>query len=99
MYEIGTLQDTPISTDRIARATAEDVQLKNLLRVLREKKGIPIQMRFKINQAAYSVQQGVFLCNGKTVMSIKLRDQILRELHTSHFGVVKMKALARSMYW
>jgi len=56
-------------------------------------------MRFNINQAAFSVQQGVLLCNGKTVIPTKLRDQILRELHTNHFGVVKMKALARSMYW
>ncbi|XP_024893068.1 uncharacterized protein K02A2.6-like, partial [Temnothorax curvispinosus] len=99
IYEIGMLHEMPVSADKIACATEKDVQLKSLLTAIREKKEIPVQMRFNINQAAYSVQQGVLLCNGKIVIPSKLRDRILRELHKNHFGVVKMKALARSLYW
>ncbi|XP_024890648.1 uncharacterized protein K02A2.6-like, partial [Temnothorax curvispinosus] len=99
IYEIGMLHEMPVSADKIACATEKDVQLKSLLTAIREKKEIPVQMRFNINQAAYSVQQGVLLCNRKIVIPSQLRDRILRELHKNHFGVVKMKALARSLYW
>lgn len=39
------------------------------------------------------------MCNGKIVISNQLRERILRELDKNHLGAVKMKALARSMYW
>jgi len=43
----------PAFADKIT-STAEDVQLKNLL--IARKKKIPVQIRFNINQAIYSVQ-------------------------------------------
>lgn len=44
IYEIGHLHDIPVSSNEVAFATRKDVQLKDLLTAIREKKEIPIQM-------------------------------------------------------
>lgn len=99
VYEIGIVQSLPVSVGKLARATANDVQLSNILKALHEKKEIPVQLRFNINQSAFSIQQGVLLCNGKAIIPNQLRERFLLELHKSHFGVVRMKALARNAFW
>ena len=37
--------------------------------------------------------------NSQGVIPITLRNKILQELHVGHFGVIKMKNLARSYCW
>lgn len=91
----------PVSVDQIARvryATALDTQLQNILNAIRKKKDVPAKLRFNVNQAAFNIQKEVLLCNGKIVV-ISLRKRFLCDLHKCHFGVAKMKALARSLYW
>ena len=46
-----------------------------------------------------TVHQGCILWGIRVVISNKLQDRVLEELHDSHLGVVKMKALARSYVW
>ncbi|XP_011883552.1 PREDICTED: uncharacterized protein K02A2.6-like [Vollenhovia emeryi] len=99
IYELEILQNMPISVDRLARATSEDTQLREILNALRNKQNIPAKLRFNINQAAFSIQQDILLCNGKIVIPNSMREQLLQELHKNHFGIVKMKALARNLYW
>ncbi|XP_039306745.1 uncharacterized protein K02A2.6-like [Solenopsis invicta] len=99
VYELEIMHSIPITTEQLAQATVKDAQLQNIIKALREKKEIPAKSRFKINQAAFSIQREVLLCNEKVVIPTVLRTRILRDLYRSHFGVVKMKALARSLYW
>jgi hypothetical protein len=99
VYELEIVESIPITTEKLAQATIKDTQLQNIIKALREKKEIPAKSRFNINQAAFSIQREVLLCNEKVVIPTVLRTRILRDLHKSHFGVVKMKALARSLYW
>lgn len=99
VYEIEILQSMPVSTNQLTHATATDTQLQNILSALRKKKkNVSAKLRFNVNQAAFSIQQEILLCNGKIVIPESLRKRFLRDLHKSHFGVVKMKALARSLY-
>ncbi len=35
----------------------------------------------------------------RVVVPLKLRSQVLEELHVGHLGVVKIKSLARSFVW
>lgn len=46
-----------------------------------------------------SFENGVLLRGHKVVLPEVLRSKILDELHTSHLGIVKTKALARSKFW
>ncbi|XP_047533388.1 uncharacterized protein K02A2.6-like [Vanessa atalanta] len=46
-----------------------------------------------------SFEKGILLRGHKVVIPTSLRDTICKELHSSHFGVVKMKAEARKRFW
>lgn len=48
----------------------------------------------------YSVHQGIVMRGNRVVIPEALQQPILEELHYTHIGVVKMKAIARSLcYW
>jgi len=99
VYEVEIVQNMPISTEQLAQATAKDSQIQEIIKALRGKKEIPAKLRFNVNQAAFSIQQEILLCNGKVVIPTSLRIRFLRDLHRSHFGAAKMKALARGLFW
>ena len=46
-----------------------------------------------------SIHQGCVLWGSRVVIPSKLQARILTELHDSHFGIVKIKALASSYVW
>lgn len=46
-----------------------------------------------------TVESGCILWGYRTIVPTKLRKQILLDLHRSHMGIVKTKALARSYVW
>lgn len=46
-----------------------------------------------------SVESGCVLWGYRTIIPTKLRKQILQDLHRSHLGIVKNKAIARSYLW
>jgi hypothetical protein len=45
------------------------------------------------------IKQGMLLWGHKLVIALKFREVLLMELHSSHLVTVKMKAIARSMWW
>lgn len=99
IYKIGLIQDIPVSTEQLVFATTQDIQLAAIVKALHEKREVLTKLRFNINQAAFSLQSGILLCNGKVVIPKTLRTRVLRDLHTSHFSVAKMKSQARSLFW
>lgn len=99
IYEITVLQNMPISIDALIQTMNKDIQLKEILFALGDKKEVPAKLRFNINQVAFSIREGILFCNGKVVIPRLLRNRLLQELHRSHFGAAKMKALARTLYW
>ena len=46
-----------------------------------------------------TVHCGVLMLGHRVVIPVKLRNQVLTELHEGHVGIVKMKSLARSYIW
>ena len=46
-----------------------------------------------------TVHQGCILWGMRVVIPSKLQERVLDQLHDSHLGIVKMKALARSYVW
>lgn len=47
----------------------------------------------------FSVERGCLMRGHKVVVPTALRDTVCNELHSSHFGIVKMKAEARKHVW
>lgn len=46
-----------------------------------------------------SLEKGILMLGHKVVIPQKLHEYVLSELHSVHFGIVKMKATARSYVW
>lgn len=54
---------------------------------------------FREKSSELSVEYGCILWGYCAVIPQKLRARILENLHSSHLGIVKTKALARSYIW
>ena len=54
---------------------------------------------YKSRQNEITVEQGCLMWGHRIIIPETLKEHILKELHSSHFGVVRMKAMARSFVW
>lgn len=58
-----------------------------------------LKQYYKVRENLY-VNEGLFFFNNKLVVPKSLRQEMLKLIHESHFGVVKCKARAREiLYW
>ncbi|XP_029155330.1 uncharacterized protein K02A2.6-like [Nylanderia fulva] len=99
IFQMETINTLPITAAQIAEKTIKDRELKELLQALQT--GIQINKikRFNVEQLEFSLQNGVIMWGHKVIIPKVLRTKILQELHSGHFGVVKMKSLARGYCW
>ncbi|XP_043264008.1 uncharacterized protein LOC122404149 [Colletes gigas] len=58
-----------------------------------------IEKKYYTKRDEYSVEKGCLLWGYRIVVPVSVREKVLRELHASHFGIVKMKMVARSYVW
>ncbi|XP_024885583.1 uncharacterized protein K02A2.6-like [Temnothorax curvispinosus] len=95
-----TFETLPITAEQVAKCTLQDRELSKLLNFLESGKGY-----FKNNKydtvplEEFTLLHGVIFRNHRVVVPFQLRKQILRELHEGHFGIVRMKHLARGYVW
>ena len=54
---------------------------------------------FHTRRCELSVERGCVLWGTRVVLPVKQRRTVLKELHSGHQGVAKMKALARKYVW
>lgn len=93
-FQVETINTLPVTAAKIAIETNKDTDLRNITgnQVHKSK-------RFNIEQVEFSLQNDVIMRRHGVVAPKALRSQILEELHSNHFGVVKMKSLARGYCW
>ncbi|XP_055306725.1 uncharacterized protein K02A2.6-like [Sitodiplosis mosellana] len=96
MYIKGSL-NTADSLSRIAQvSTAEETKESSYINYLQGSE----YTSFRNKATELSVESGCILWGYRTVIPNALRKIILQDLHASHMGIVKTKALARSyVYW
>lgn len=99
LFEIKQIETLPVSFSQIAYYTERDKLLQPLLDGLKTGKEIQSALRFGIPQTEFSLQQGCLIRGVRVVIPKFLQSQILEELHTAHFGITKMKNLARGYCW
>ena len=97
-----TMNDTPITAEHIARWTAPDPILSQVLQFV--ERGWPCDVTrdcesYTRRKHELGVQHGVLMWGARVFVPPKGRDTLLNELHETHPGIVKMKALARSYIW
>ena len=56
-------------------------------------------MRWKIPQEEFSLQEGCIFRGHRVLVPNSMKACILQQLHLGHFGVEKMKKLARDYCW
>ena len=103
------VKNFPIATsklDEIKEATASDDTMQTVIRYCqhewpRAQRNVPSDCRkyWHIRVTLY-VHDGVVFTNDRIVIPAKLRPEMLKLIHESHFGVEKCKSRARELlYW
>ncbi|XP_054275642.1 uncharacterized protein K02A2.6-like [Macrosteles quadrilineatus] len=84
------ISSTAITNQTIASATLNDSHLKSLMKTLQTSN----------EDTPYTLLDGILFWQDRVVIPQSLKNSILRELHTTHIGITKMKQLARRyVYW
>ncbi len=95
----------PVTASTIRQATSRDPALSNVMQLCLY--GWPKQLSqhnknlqpFHTRKEELTVVQGVLQWGIRVVIPTTLQQRVLQQLHECHFGVVKMKALARQHVW
>lgn len=95
--------DLPVTLSDIRRETACDPHLAIVVRYVMNgwpRKITDVNLKSFFNcRSQLSYENGILMRGHKVVIPLKLQNIICKELHSSHFGVVKMKAEARKRLW
>ena len=103
IFTLQTLEETPITSDKIKQATDLDPDLKDLKQYI--KYGWPVQGSnsnltvFKRNFEKLSILKGCILYDSRVVIPKSLRSAVLRLFHEGHPGIVGMKSIIRGVIW
>lgn len=93
----------PITRENVRESTCKDNILTKVINFIRT--GWPKDCKENDLKAYFIRRNELYLDRGcvvwgyRLVVPSKLRETVLRELHVSHLGIVKMKSLARSIVW
>ncbi|XP_062843599.1 uncharacterized protein K02A2.6-like [Trichomycterus rosablanca] len=96
------LEGVPLTAKQIAKVTRTDTELSRLHRFIMEgwPKEIPEELKgYHKRHDELSVEEGCVLWGTRVVTPAKLRAAVLKEIHSGHPGIVKMKAIARQYVW
>lgn len=88
------LDTLPVTRKEIKRETSKDLECVRIYHALTEGKHIPNE-----DMTRFSLHDGCVFNGIRIMIPVSLRPRILEELHVAHFGMVKMKSLARSFVW
>ena len=86
----------------VAAATRQDLLLSKVLLYLRQgwPARVPAELQpFSSRRLELTVESQCLLWGIRVVVPQKLRASVLKELHSDHGGMVRMKSVARSYLW
>nr|XP_012146541.1 PREDICTED: uncharacterized protein K02A2.6-like [Megachile rotundata] len=97
IFYLESMELLPITAKEIAECTKTDTELQKIYKEITKQGNRSKKQNANVEE--FSICNDVILRNDKVVVPEKLRGKILRELHWGHFGIVKMKSLARKLVW
>lgn len=94
----------PINYVDVARESVNDPILSRVIGFTRSGwpgswKGKDEFREYFLRRGELTMEKGVLMWGHRTVIPVKFRNTLLSEIHCSHMGIVKSKALARSYFW
>ncbi len=96
------VQSTPVTAAQVKRFTRTDPVLSEVLAWISHGKRGEMTDNFKpylVRQNELTVQSGCLLWGYRVIIPPPLRNFLLKELHSGHVGIVRMKEIARSYFW
>lgn len=99
IVEINMIENLPLTVKELSKATLADENVKVLLQGLKNGRPVDSSFRFGINQSEFSLQQDCLMRGVRVYIPKGLRTRVLEELHSTHFGISRMKSLARGYCW
>ncbi|XP_055526941.1 uncharacterized protein K02A2.6-like [Wyeomyia smithii] len=99
VVEMNQIDTLPVTAEQLSQATSEDKNIQTLLQGLRYGQAVDGKDRFGIDQTEFTIQNGCLLRGIRVYVPVKLRERVLAELHSTHFGITRTKSLARGVCW
>lgn len=96
------LDKTPVTTAMIKSWTRHDPTLAKVTQYIQLgwPDSVPDHLKpFKYRSQELTIQEGCVLWGNRVIIPPQGRNQLLVELHDSHPGISRMKALARTYFW
>ena len=102
MFNIAQINCLPVTAAQVAKTTQSDPVLSKILQFV--KQGWPMEVSenlkpYKSRSNELTVQGSCLLWGIRVIVPEKLRGDVLKELHSSHPGISRMKGIARSYVW
>ena len=99
IFNVAQIQALPVSCAQLQRATREDPLLSRVYQYTQS--GWPEQVPDDLKPYWHrrwdlTIEAGCVLWGIRVLVPVKLHRRVLEMLHEGHFGIVRMKALARS---
>ena len=91
-----------VSSSQLRKVTSTDPQLSAVLWYIQDgwlNKVAPNLLSYYRQKAELETEAGCMFWRTQVVVPLKLRLQILVELHNSHPGIVRMKGFTRAHVW
>ncbi len=101
-FNLHQIETLPVSGQQVRNATLKDPQLSKVLRYTREgwpSEVLPELQPYHQRRFELGMEAGCLFWGTRIVVPLKLRPQVLAELHSSHPGIVRMKGQARGHVW
>lgn len=93
----------PIDFKELGKATEKDKELSFVIEMVSSENYEALNCKafkaFYHRREELGVEEGVLMWNHRVVIPMKLRKQILSEIHNGHIGIFKMKKKARRVVW
>lgn len=99
VVEVNAIQTLPLTVDELGAATLSDSSVQELLRALRTGKVVDARYRFGVAQEEFNLQKDCIMRGSRVYIPPSLRMKVLNELHSTHFGITRIKSLARGYCW
>jgi len=103
IFQLSFVDELPMTAAEIAVETSKDDTLARVYQYIMEGwPGKPAQEQLKPfyqRKDHHSTGQDCLLWGLRVIIPTKLQACLLNEIHSTHLGIVKMKAVARSAIW
>ncbi|XP_058817499.1 uncharacterized protein K02A2.6-like [Topomyia yanbarensis] len=99
VVEVNQIQMLPLSVEELQEHVRKDATVQNLIQALKSGRCVDGRDRFGVDQSEFTLQRGCLMRGIRVYIPAQLRARVLEELHFGHFGVSRMKSLARSYCW